>query len=148
MKEISKLIFLAQTDTTVGFLGKNQRILNAVKCRALDQNLILEVDSLSTLKDLTRIPQAFKNQIRRSLKATFIYPNCRSFRLVGDFHHKLFLDGFKDLFSTSANPSGLGFDFEWARDRCDVMVLDSRGLSEKKASRIYKLSKSRIKRIR
>jgi len=141
-------IYLTQTDTTVGFLSQNKEKLNTLKKRPKNKKILKEVDSLNTLKKFTRVPKEHKNRVRRAKKTTFIYPNGESFRVVRDIRHLEFLRKFKWMYSTSANLHGQKFDEKWARDKADIIVEDKRGLYEGEASRIYKLGKRKIKRIR
>ena len=141
-------IYLTQTDTTVGFLSQNKEKLNTLKKRPKNKKILKEVDSLNTLKKFTRVPKEHKNRVRRAKKTTFIYPNGESFRVVRDIRHLEFLRKFKWMYSTSANLHGQKFDEKWARDKADIIEEDKRGLYEGEASRIYKLGKRKIKRIR
>jgi tRNA A37 threonylcarbamoyladenosine synthetase subunit TsaC/SUA5/YrdC len=141
-------IYLAQTDTTVGFLSQNKEKLNSLKNRPLNQPILREVDSLETLKSFVRAPKMHKKRVRRSKKTTFIFPNGESFRVVKDNKHLEFLKKFKWMYSTSANLHGKSFNEEWAKEAADVIVEDKRGFFEGKASNIYKLSKTKIKKLR
>jgi len=69
------MIFLAQTDTTAGFLSKDFRELNRAKRREQDQPCVLATAKFSELKNFVRVPQKFKNFVRRAKKTTFIYAN-------------------------------------------------------------------------
>jgi len=141
-------VYLTQTDTTVGFLSQDKTKLNKIKNRPLNRPVLREVDSLETLKNFIRVPKKHKNRIRRAEKTTFIFPNGESFRVVKDERHLGFLRKFKWMYSTSANEHGKTFDEKWAKNQADIIVEDKRGLFEGKASRIYKLGKSKIKKIR
>jgi tRNA A37 threonylcarbamoyladenosine synthetase subunit TsaC/SUA5/YrdC len=141
-------VYLTQTDTTVGFLSQNKKKLNEIKNRPINQPILIEIDSLNTLKKFTRVPNMFKNRVRRSKKTTFIYPNKKSFRVVKDEKHLEFLKKFKWMYSTSANLTGESFDENWAKEKANIIVEDKRGLFEGKASRIYKLGKNKIKKVR
>jgi tRNA A37 threonylcarbamoyladenosine synthetase subunit TsaC/SUA5/YrdC len=141
-------IYLTQTDTTAGFLSQDKEKLNEIKNRPLNQPVLMEADSLKTLKQFTRVPDKFKNRVRRSKKTTFIYPNKKSFRVVRDESHLEFLKKFKWMYSTSANLTGEKFDKKWADLKVDIVVEDKRGLFEGKPSKIYKLSRNKIKKIR
>ena len=141
-------IYLAQTDTTVGFLSQNREILNKIKNRPFDQPVLKEIDSLETLKKFVRVPNVYKNRIRRSTKTTFIFLNGESFRVVKDKKHLEFLRKFNWMYSTSANLHGEKFKESWAREKADVVVENKRGFFEGKASTIYKLGKHKIKKIR
>jgi tRNA A37 threonylcarbamoyladenosine synthetase subunit TsaC/SUA5/YrdC len=141
-------IYLTQTDTTVGFLSQNKEKLNKIKNRPINQPILIEIDSLNTLKKFTRVPNMFKNRVRKSKKTTFIYPNKKSFRVVKDEKHLEFLKKFEWMYSTSANLTGESFNKKWAKEKADIIVEDKRGLFEGKASRIYKLGKNKIKKVR
>jgi tRNA A37 threonylcarbamoyladenosine synthetase subunit TsaC/SUA5/YrdC len=141
-------IYLAQTDTTVGFLSKDKEKLNKIKNRPINQPILREVDSLDTLKTFVRVPKKFRKVVRRAKKTTFIYPNQESFRVIKDEMHLEFLQKFKWLYSTSANRHKEKFDIFWARSVADVVVEDKRGLFEGEASKIIKLGKIRCKRLR
>lgn len=149
MKEnLHSLIYLAQCDTTTGFLSHNAEILNLCKSRPKEQPLLIESSSLHTLKTLVRVPKKHKNRIRKAKYATFIYPNKKALRLVREELHSHFLKEFKTLYSTSANPTKEDFNEIWAREKCDVIVLDKRGFSQKTPSRIYKINQHAIQRRR
>ena len=59
-----------------------------------------------------------------------------------------FLKKFRWMYSTSANLHGENFNEQWARKTADIIVEDKKGLFEGKPSKIYKLSKNKIKRVR
>lgn len=142
------LIYLAQSDTTAGLLSSDFKTLNHLKGRSKNKPVLSEVDSLQTLKNLTRVPNKFKNQIRRSAKSTFIYPNASSFRVVKDELHLHFLNHFGQMYSTSANKTGKEFDYKEAISMCDVLVIDKRGISSTSSSNIFKINNTKIKKIR
>ena len=141
-------IYLTKTDTTVGFLSQDYKKLNKIKKRKINKKILIEVDSLNTLKNFTRVPEKFKKQIRRAKKTTFIYPKGESFRIVKDKRHLEFLQKFKWMYSTSANLSGEKFDKKWAVKMADIIVEDKEGFFEGEASRIYKINNFSIKRVR
>jgi tRNA A37 threonylcarbamoyladenosine synthetase subunit TsaC/SUA5/YrdC len=141
-------IYLVQTDTTVGFLSRDREKLNRIKNRPLKKPVLIEVDSLSTLKEFVRVPNKFKNRVRRSKKTTFIYSSKKSFRVVKNKKHLEFLKKFRWMYSTSANLTGKNFDEKWAKSVADIIVEDKRGLFEGEASKIYKIGIEKIKKIR
>lgn len=141
------MLFLAQSDTTAGFLSQNPQAINLAKGRE-GKEVLLEVDSLQTLKSFLRIPQRHKSLVRRAKKTTFIYPNSKALRVVRDEKHLEFLHHFKALYSSSANPSGEGFSLEFALHRVEVIIEDSRGFFEDTPSKIYKLNTKTLKRRR
>ena len=144
----SNKIYLTQTDTTVGFLSRDFKKLNKIKNRPLNQKILIEVNSLNTLKNFVRVPNKFKSKVRRAKKTTFIYPKGNSFRVVKNKKHLEFLKKFKWMYSTSANLSGTRFDKLWAIKEADIVVEDKRGFFEGKPSIIYKINNYKIKKIR
>ncbi len=141
-------LYLAQTDTTVGFLSQDSHLLAKTKNRPAGKPFLIEVASLHELKKWARIPNRWKNMVRRSARTTFIYPNGQALRVVKDEWHLRFLRRFGWIYSTSANPSGQSFDEQWARSQADVVVEDPRGLFEGEPSRLIKIGNSRKKKIR
>ena len=145
----SSLVYLVQTDTTVGFSSFNDEKLSAIKQRPSSKKILHTVDSFRTLKEATRIPKKFRKKVRNSKKTTFIYPNMKSFRVVNkvsefyDFIHK-----FGILYSTSANKTGESFDKKFAVIGADILVEDKRGFYETQASNIIKLSKKTFRKLR
>jgi len=140
------MIYLTQTDTTVGLLSKNKEELNKIKKRELNKPILKEVDSLSTLKEFVRVPKNFRKIVRRAKKTTFIYPNKDSFRVVKDENHLRFLKKFKWMYSTSANLHKKKFDKNWAFSVADVIVGSE--FKEGKASTIIKIGKRKCKKLR
>ncbi|NLY04272.1 MAG: Sua5 YciO YrdC YwlC family protein [Campylobacter sp.] len=136
------MIYLAQTDTTAGLLSKDPKKLNLVKERDLNTPCILTTSKFSGL----RVPKKFKNSVRRLRKTTFIYPNSKSIRVVKECEHVKFLDKMGDMYSTSANLSGMKFDEEWARSVADE--IEGEDFKEGESSKIYKISRSKIRKIR
>ncbi|WP_299549016.1 hypothetical protein [uncultured Helicobacter sp.] len=150
-------IFLAQSDTTAGFLCESFEVLNRAKGRDTKQNALLTLDSLSKLKQLVRIPSLHKNRVRKSTKSTFIYrgknalnKHSLAVRLVPkeSCAHSAFLEFFLFLYSSSANAHKAEFDLNFALQKADIVVLDERFLSAQKPSKMYKISNSQIKKIR
>ena len=143
------LIYLVQTDTTVGFSSSSDEKLSSLKQRPITKKILNTVDSFSTLNKNTRIPKNFRKKVRNSKKTTFIYPNGMSFRVVEksskfyDFIHK-----FGVLYSTSANKTGKNFDKNFAIRNTEVILEDNRGFYETKASTIIKLAKKSYKKLR
>jgi tRNA A37 threonylcarbamoyladenosine synthetase subunit TsaC/SUA5/YrdC len=144
---LKSLIYLAQTDTTAGLLSQNKARLNAIKGREKNRKIIRAVGDAATLKTFARAPIAHRNLVRRARKTTFIYPNGEAIRLIFG-EHKAFFDRLKWAYSTSANKSGGRFDENWARLHANAIVLDKRGLFEAAPSKMYRLGKTRLKKIR
>ncbi|GAA8012891.1 hypothetical protein HpCS36_12840 [Helicobacter pylori] len=141
------LVYLAQSDTTIGLLSKDSERLNALKNRPKNQSVLIESADFTTLKSLVRAPNAFKNFIRRSVKTTFIYPNSKAVRVVKGRHGD-FLKRFKTLYSTSANLTQCAYDEKIAFKLADVVVSDERGLFESSSSKIFRLYKDKKVRVR
>jgi tRNA A37 threonylcarbamoyladenosine synthetase subunit TsaC/SUA5/YrdC len=57
-------------------------------------------------------------------------------------------DRFKWMYSTSANESGKHFDEKFAKSKADIFVIDNIGYFEAKPSKIIKLYKKGLKRLR
>lgn len=143
---MKELVFLTQTDTTIGFVSQNAQRLTQIKQRPPHKHYIKAVNSIHTLQSFTRVPQNHKNRVRRSKKTTFIMPNGESYRVIRDKHHLLLLDRLKWVYTTSANLSGEAYDEVFAREKADVVI---EPINEtKQASKIVKLGKNSLKRIR
>lgn len=140
------MIYLAQTDTTVGFLSKNLEEINALKGRNKNQPCLITTAKFSELKSLARVSNLFKNYVRRAKKTTFIYANKKAIRVVKDCKHAEFLKKNGYFYSSSANQHGCKFDEEWARSVADI-ILDE-NFFENIPSKILKLSKNKIIKIR
>lgn len=72
------MLYLAQTDTTAGFLSKDEREINKAKGRALQTPCILTMSSLKELVSLVRVPKTHKNLVRKAKKTSFIYKKARA----------------------------------------------------------------------
>ena len=140
------MIYLAQTDTTAGFLSQNLSRLNAIKNRPLNQPCLICVSKFNELKNIARVPKKYKNQIRRSKKTTFIYPNLQAIRVVKNHPHAGLLDRLGWAYSTSANPHKQGFCLDFAIANADIIV-DTEFIPST-PSKIYKISRNAIKKIR
>ena len=138
-------VFLAQSDTTVGFLSQSSKRLNEIKKRPLDKKFITLYNSFNSLNK--RTPLKYRNLIRRSKKTTFILKN-KAFRVAPSAFKSELLKKHTWFYSTSANQSGETFDATFAKRSSDVVVSDIDGFSEKSASRLLKLSNTNIKRLR
>ena len=141
-------IYLVQTDTTVGFLSQNAKKLAYIKKRDPNKPFLISVDSFRLLKDFARVPNRYKNLVRRAKKTTFIYPNKKAIRVVKDEKHLKFLKRFGWMYSTSANESGKRFEKEFAYKMADVIVEDERGFFEGDPSRLIKIGKRAKKLLR
>jgi len=143
-----KALFLVQSDTTVGFLSQNAIKIAEIKKRDSKKKFLITVDSLNSLKTFARVPKKFQKEVRKKSKTTFIYPNRKALRVVKDEFHLNFLKKIGWSFSSSANLSTFCFDEKFARDSSEIIVEDVRGLKEGKASKLYKIGKKKIQRLR
>lgn len=75
-------VFLAQSDTTAGFLCANPKKLNRLKKRDENQKILLALSDFRQLKRRFRIPLFAKKMVRNARKTSFVLPNGRSFRVV------------------------------------------------------------------
>ncbi len=142
------MIYLAQTDTTVGFLSDSKEELASAKRRDINQPFIICVSDLKKLKRLTRVPKIHKKRVRRSKKTTFVYPNDLAIRVVKEGEHHDFLKRFDYLYSTSANRHKEKFSLEYALSVADVVIEPKKGFKESKSSTIVKLSRKKEKLLR
>ena len=145
----SSLVYLVQTDTTVGFSSSNDEKLSLVKQRPKSKKILHTVDSFRTLQKHTRVPKKFRKEVRKSTLTTFIYPNLKSFRVIRkdksfyDFIHK-----FGILYSTSANKTGENFEYNFAKSHSDVIVENKNNFFESSSSKIIKITKTLKKTVR
>ena len=140
-------LYLTQTDTTIGFVSQDASQIDRAKKRLPNKHYICVVNSLKTLKTFTRVPEKYKNRVRRSKRTTFIMPNGLSFRLVKGTEHNLLLDRISWAYSSSANLSGAGYDNVYAKKMTEIIVT-SPNAKGGQASKIYRLSQNRIKGVR
>lgn len=143
---MKNLVFLTQTDTTIGFVSQNAHRITAIKQRPPHKHYIKAVNSLHTLKIFTRVPRIHNNRVRRSRKTTFIMPIGHSYRVIQDKHHLLLLDRLKWVYTSSANLSNESYDENFAKNMVDVIIEPLKEVTQ--ASHIFKLGKHTLKRIR
>lgn len=146
MKNLQQLVFLAQSDTTVGLLSLDKTKLNKIKNRPLEKPCIECVSSLHVRS--IRVPNRYKNLVRRAKKTTFILPNGYSFRVIKDSLHVEFIRKFGAIYSTSANKTNKHFDFKFAYDVSNVVVFDERDFFEAPPSKVLKIGKDRLRKLR
>ena len=97
---------------------------------------------------LPRVAKKHRKRVRRTPnKNTYIIKD-EAYRVITEPHHREFLKKFKWIYSSSANESGKHFDEKFAIKNADVLVIDKRGYFEDTPSAIYKLSKTKIEKIR
>ncbi len=145
----SNLIYLVQTDTSVGFSSSNYENLSQIKRRNKKQKILQTLKSFKCLKEQARIPKKFKKKVRKSKYTTFIYPNLKAFRVINQTNNfYLFIKKFNMLYSTSANLTKQGFNQDFARQNSDIIVLSKKKFSSKNESKIFKLGKNKLSKIR
>jgi len=142
------LIFLTQTDTTMGFVSQDAMRLNKIKQRPPHKHFIRALPSLKSLNSYTRTPQMHKNRLRRATKSTFIFPDKNSYRIIRDTNHHDLLAKLGWAYTTSANLSGQAYNADFAKEAADVIVGFPVKKGDQKASRIFKLGRISLRRIR
>jgi len=148
LSRIKKSIILTQTDTTVGFLSQDAQHLRKIKSRQSTKPFISVFQNFKTLKEQNiRIPTKRKKMLRRAKKSTFIVKN-RAFRIASYPYTSEILRSLQWSFSTSANKSGENFSREFCEQKADIIIEAKDGLYEGKASKLYKINNSAIKRLR
>lgn len=141
-------IYLIQSDTTAGFVSKNYKAINALKGRNERTKCLITANSFLALKNLARVPKAHKILIRKAKKTSFIYANNLCIRVSQNSEYNAFLSNFRGGFaySSSANFHNSSFNEKWAKQKASEVIGEHFFLAP--ASRIYKLGKTRIKKIR
>ncbi len=143
--QLKSFVFLAQTDTTVGFLSQDAKKLASIKRRPNTKPFL---KNIFALKDLSlRVPKKHKKLLRRSKQTTFVIKN-EAFRIAKPKAHSTLLEKLQWCYSTSANQSGESFSQAFAFDAADVIVINHEGLFESSPSKIIKLSNHTKKRLR
>ena len=146
--DLHDIIFLAQTDTTVGFLSTNPTLLAKAKKRDPKQPFLRCVDTFVKQKKLVRTPKKFRSLVRRSQKTTFLYPNQHAIRVVKDERHNQLLKKFDFLYSTSANAHQKDFSLSFAIEQADIMIEEPEGYHQVPPSPLLKLTKNKIFSLR
>lgn len=148
LSRLSLRVILAQTDTTVGFLSQDEKKLKEIKKRSQTKPFIKVYRDFKALKSSkSRIPQMFKNSVRRAKKTTFIVKNS-AFRVSVSPLDSQPLRDLEWHYSTSANESGLDFDMGFCADKADIIVQNRDGLHQKSSSSLYLLNNQKRKKLR
>ena len=137
-------LFLTNTDTTIGFISKDAKALDIAKDRASNKGYIKALSSLKLVKK--RVPKKYRKVVRRAKKTTFVLSKDYSFRVIRESSHLLLIKRLKEAYTTSANRSGEEFNLEYAKSKADVIIYPLNRLDN--PSKIYKLTKSKIERLR
>ena len=143
---LDDLVFLSATDTTIGFVSQNRKILNRIKARPSSKPYIVALPSFSILKERIRVPRVHRKRVRSAVRQSFIFPNGTSFRIIRDARHLLLLKRLGWAYSTSANPAGKPYDPDFADAAADIVVEPLN--SPRSPSKIFRLGKRKIRRIR
>ena len=139
-------VLLTQTDTTVGFLSQDEKKLQEIKSRNSTKPFIKVYQNFKIFTANNRVDDRYKNLIRRSKKTTFIVKN-RAFRVAKTSLQSSFLQN-RWNYSTSANESGKNFNRAFCEEKADIIIEDKNSLYEGEASKLYKLSAKRVRRLR
>ena len=141
-------VILTQTDTTVGFLSQDAVKLQEIKSRKPSKPFIKVYKNFKALlASGHRVPDKYKNNIRRSKKTTFIVNN-RAFRVADSSLDSQILRDKLWHYSTSANESGKNFDPDFCIEKADIIIENKEGLSENSSSSLYKINHKKRKKIR
>lgn len=141
------MIYLAQTDTTAGFLSKSQEKLNLLKNRAYNKPCVILSASFKELQTLARPPKKFKNFIRKAKKTSFVYKNQKAIRILQTPKELVcFLAKNGYFYSSSANKHQQNFNQAWAKSVSDLILGEE--FFEASASRIFKLNNKKLSRLR
>jgi len=141
------MVWLTQTDTTVGFLSQDAIALARVKQRDINKPFLTALADLKSLKQKVRVPNFLHKEIRRSKKRTYILNNI-SYRVVQDGTHHDFLKRIGWAYSTSANKSNEEYNEKFCFENADILHLTKDGFVESNPSSIYKVIRNKSVRLR
>lgn len=141
-------VYLTQTDTTIGFVSQDPDRLTEIKQRPPCKHYIRVIPSLKNLKSYSRVPQRYKNHIRRSKLSTFVLPNGDSYRIIRDREHLKLIDRLGWAYTTSANLSGGEYDVDFAKDAADVVIGSTALYPTSSTSKLFQINNVTIKRLR
>ncbi len=148
LSSIEKSVVLTQTDTTVGFLSKDERKLYEIKSRSTSKPFLKVYCNFKIFSSLNnRVPHNKKNLIRRSKKTTFIV-NGKAFRIAKSKLNSQVLENYEWCFSTSANESSKNFNREFCESKSDIIIENKDKLQECTSSQILKINESKIRKLR
>jgi len=148
MREFAQSVFLTSTDTTMGFVSQNATRIDTLKHRLSGKHYIIALPTLEALKTNARVPQKYKNHLRRGVKTTFILPNTHSYRIIKGTIHTQLLEQIGWVYTTSANLSGKGYDENFAKNRADIIVASPITTIQNTPSKILKISNTKVRRVR
>ena len=139
------MVILTQTDTTVGFLSQNETKLQKIKSRPSSKPFIKVYKNFQALD--FRTPKSKRKMLRRAVKTTFIVNNI-AFRVAADKLNSQILRDSQWNYSTSANESGKVYNRDFCEEKADIIIEDKDGLFEAKASKLLKINRKKIRRVR
>ncbi|MEA1892367.1 MAG: hypothetical protein U9N33_06600 [Campylobacterota bacterium] len=146
LSRLSVKVILTQSDTTVGFLSQDEKKLQEIKQRDSAKPFIKVYKNFRTLlNSKQRVPQRFKNIVRRSNKTSFIIKN-RSFRVADISLNSQLLRDSTWHYSTSANEANKNFNREFCEKKTDIIIENKDRLKELSSSSLYKMNS--VKRIK
>ena len=148
MREFAQSVFLTPTDTTMGFVSQSATRIDTLKHRPSGKYYILALPTLDSLKTTARVPQKYKNHLRRGVKTTFILPNTHSYRIVKGTIHTHLLEQIGWVYTSSANLSGAGYDEKFAKNKADIIVASPILTTQNAPSKILKINNRQVRRIR
>ena len=137
-------IFLTNTDTAVGFVAKNKKALDIIKKRSAGKKYIKAIPDCKSIEK--RVPKKYRKCVRRAAKTTFIISSDYSFRVIKNPRHNMLIKRLGWAYTTSANESGKPYSFEFAYSKADIVIYPLK--EQNTPSKIYKLSKRKVKKIR
>jgi len=129
-------------------LSQNEVKLKEIKSRPSTKPFIKVYKDFKALRnDNKRVPNSKKAMIRRAKKTTFIVKEV-SFRVANSRLHSSLLKNNAWFYSTSANESGKNFERNFCEEKSDIIIEDKSSLHEGAASKLYKINKIKIRRLR
>ncbi|MBL0708002.1 MAG: hypothetical protein JJW00_03050 [Sulfurimonas sp.] len=148
LSRLKKRVVLSQSDTTVGFSSQDAPRLQEIKKRGSSKPFIKIYKSLKSLKRLgPRVPQKFKNSLRRAEKSSFIVKNI-AFRIINNSLDSKVLRDISWYYSTSANKTGGNFNRNFCEEKTDIIIENKDGLKELSSSSLYKINLIKKEKIR
>ena len=142
------MVILTQTDTTVGFISQDEKKLSEIKERVSTKPFIKVYKDFKTLLSHNhRVPNKFKNIVRRSKKTTFIINNI-AFRVVKTSHKSQIIRDMPWHYSSSANERDQNFNREFCEQKADIIVENIDSFKESNSSSLYIINQNKRKKIR
>jgi len=141
------MVWLTQTDTTVGFLSQDAEALVRVKQRDLKKPFLTALPDLKSLKKRVRVPKFLHKEIRRANKRTYILNNI-AYRVVQSGEHHHFLKRIGWAYSTSANRSSEEYNEKFCFENADILHFTKDGFSENEPSSLFKVIRNKSQRLR